>query len=119
MEENFIYKKSFDLAAEIYRSMDGYDKTFLNSGVAVFPLLQSSAKIALNIKKAVYEENTEAFIVKMKTALENARETDYWIDLLFESQVLWEEKEWKIAISEIIETLETIVENAEKIEITI
>lgn len=120
MEKNLIYKKSYDFAVEVYKHIviAGESHHLLFNS-----FLQSVAKIALNIKKAVYEESTEAFVVKMKIALENARETSYWFDLLEESDnfcgLYVDERKWKTPIDEIIETLETIVENEEKIEIAI
>lgn len=118
LEENLIYKKSYDFAVEVFRVLHSY-LNVSDNGVEFVSLVKSCANIALNIKEAVYEESPEDFIAKMKLALKNARETEYWIDLLTESRSIYEEEEWKPAINEIIETLETIVENAEKIEITI
>ena len=48
-------------------------------------LLRSGTSIGANIHEAQYGQGTKDFISKMEIALKECFETEYWLDLLFET----------------------------------
>ena len=54
-------------------------------------MLRSGTSIGANVKEAVRAQTTPDFVAKMNIALKEASETEYWIDLLVESEYLTEE----------------------------
>ena len=54
-------------------------------------MLRSGTSIGANVKEAVRAQTTPDFITKMNIALKEASETEYWIELLVESEYLTEE----------------------------
>ncbi|MCE2962190.1 MAG: four helix bundle protein [Chitinophagales bacterium] len=54
-------------------------------------LMKSGTSIGANIREAKYAESKNDFIHKYKISLKEANETEYWIELLFESELMNEE----------------------------
>ena len=54
-------------------------------------MLRSGTSIGANVKEAVRAQTTPDFVAKMSIALKEASETEYWIELLVESEYLTEE----------------------------
>jgi four helix bundle protein len=48
-------------------------------------LLRSGTSIGANIHEAQYAQGTKDFISKLEIALKEVYETEYWLDLLFET----------------------------------
>lgn len=55
-------------------------------------LLRSGTSIGANIHEAQYAQGTKDFISKFEIALKECHETEYWLELLFETGYLDEEK---------------------------
>ena len=51
-------------------------------------LMKSGTSIGANIREAKYAESKNDFIHKYKISLKEANETEYWIELLFESELM-------------------------------
>ena len=48
-------------------------------------LLRSGTSVGANVYEAQYAQGTKDFISKLEIALKECNESDYWIDLLFET----------------------------------
>ena len=55
-------------------------------------LLKSGTSIGANIREAEHAESTEDFIHKMKIALKEANETEYWLELFFRTNYINQEQ---------------------------
>ncbi|MBN1663906.1 MAG: four helix bundle protein [Deltaproteobacteria bacterium] len=101
MKENVIKDKSFAFALRIVKMFQ-----FLQSGKKEFvlskQLLRSGTAIGALVREAEQAESKADFIHKMAIAQKEANETDYWIELLFQSGYL-EESSYKSIISDVIE----------------
>lgn len=53
---------------------------------------RSGTSIGANIREAQYAHGMADFIAKMQIALKEANETGYWLELLFRTQMIDEEK---------------------------
>ena len=87
--DNVILDKSKKFAIRIIKAYNFLlDK---NEYVLSKQLLRSGTSIGANIKESVYAQSTADFISKLSIALKEAGETEYWIELLVESEYLTEE----------------------------
>ena len=58
--------------------------------VLVNQLLRSATSIGANIHEAQYAQGTKDFISKLEIALKECNESEYWLELLFETNSLTE-----------------------------
>ena len=63
-------------------------------GVLINQLLKSSTSVGANIHEAQYAQGTKDFISKFKIALKECNESEYWLELLFETNSI-DENEFK------------------------
>ena len=64
---------------------DGVEHVLLNQ------LLRSGTSVGANIHEAQYAQGTKDFISKLEIALKECNESEYWLELLFETKSLNEE----------------------------
>jgi four helix bundle protein len=84
MAENVIRDKSFQFALRIvklYRYLKEEKKEYVLSK----QILRSGTAIGALVREAQHAESKADFIHKLSIALKEANETDYWIELLFQS----------------------------------
>ena len=60
--------------------------------VLVNQLLRSSTSIGANLHEAQYAQSKNDFISKLEIAQKECYETEYWLELLFETECIDEEK---------------------------
>lgn len=87
MRESIIADKSFRFAVkvvELYKVLTDSKKEYVLSK----QLLRSGTSIGANIKEAQEAQSKNDFISKMSIALKEAVETEYWIELMRETQYL-------------------------------
>ena len=60
-------------------------------------LLRSGTSIGANIREANYAQTRKEFISKMQISLKEAGETEYWLDLLYETDYISESEYKSIA----------------------
>lgn len=79
-QDNLILKETFEFAIEIikYSELLEKDKRF----VIAKQLLRSGTSIGANVKEAQNSESKADFIHKLKIALKEADETEYWLFLI-------------------------------------
>ena len=93
MKENAVKDKSFAFAIRIvklYKYLVEEKREFVLSK----QLLRSGTAIGALTREAEHAESKADFIHKLSISLKEANETDYWIELLFQTDFL-SEKEYK------------------------
>jgi four helix bundle protein len=85
--EGAIHKKNFEFSQEMIplcKSLrDGYREYVLSNQI-----FRSSTAIGALVRESKYAESTKDFLHKLKIALKEAAETDYWLELLFRSKYI-------------------------------
>ena len=77
-------------------------------------LLRSGTSIGANIHEALQGQSKADFIAKMSISLKEGSETEYWLELLFETDYLSEEQYTSIAedCRELVKMLTSIVKTS-------
>jgi len=65
-------------------------KTNLKESVLINQLLRSATSIGANLHEAQYAQGTKDFISKLEIAQKECYETEYWLELLFETGCMTE-----------------------------
>ncbi|ACK73133.1 conserved hypothetical protein [Gloeothece citriformis PCC 7424] len=113
MKENAIKDKSFALALRIiklYQYLTEQKKEFVLSK----QLLRSGTAIGAMIREAQQAESKADFIHKFSIALKEANETEYWIELLYQSGYIDQRGFQSISsdLAEILKILTSIIKTA-------
>jgi len=82
--ENVVRDKSFAFALRIVK-LSKYLQTEKNEYVISKQVLRSGTAIGALVREAEQAQSKADFINKMSIALKEANETDYWIELLYQS----------------------------------
>jgi len=107
MRENVIKDKSFAFAlrtVKMYQFLCEQKKEFVISK----QLLRSGTSVGALVREAEQAESSVDFIHKMAIALKEANETEYWIELLFESNYI-DETSFNSIKSDLTEILKLLV----------
>ncbi len=114
MAENVIYKLSKKFALRIiklYKYLNDEKKEFVISK----QLYRSATSIGANIAESTYAQSDADFVHKLKISLKEASESKYWLELLFESEVLSEDQ-YHSLINDLNTIIGTIINIINKIE---
>lgn len=106
MKENVIKNKSFAFAlrvVKLYKFLIDEKREFVLSK----QLLRSGTAIGALVREAEHAESKADFIHKMAIAQKEANETDYWIELLFQSDYL-NRKSYQSIIADLHELLKLL-----------
>lgn len=112
MKKNAVKEKSFAFAIRIvrlYRYLAEKKEHVLSK-----QLLRSGTAVGALIREGEHAESKQDFIHKMSIALKEANETDYWLELLFQTDFLTE-KEYaaiKKDCEELIKLLVSIIKTS-------
>ena len=87
MKENLIAKKSFSFSVRIV-NLQKYLTEQKKEYVISKQIYKSGPSIGANIAEAQRAQSTADFVSKMKIALKEANETQYWLQLLHETHYL-------------------------------
>jgi four helix bundle protein len=109
-KENVILKKSFDFALKIIEFSEVLEEA--RKFVIAKQLLKSGTSIGANIREAQSAESRSDFIHKMKIALKEAEETEYWLLLCKHSKNYPFYEELASQITEILKLLTSITHTA-------
>ena len=87
--DNIVKKKSTDFAVRIMKMVKYLIKEipFAEHPICT-QLLKSGTSIGANVREAEHAESTDDFIHKLKIALKEANETEYWIELFYKSDYI-------------------------------
>ena len=116
MKDSIVKDKSKDFALRIiklykYLTITADNKEYVLSK----QVLRSGTSVGANIKEALRGQSRPDFRAKMSIALKEASETEYWLELLHESEYLDESSYISIINDniELIKMLTRIVKNTE------
>ena len=101
MSENIIKTKSFNFALKIvklYQFLNQEKKEYVLSK----QLLRSGTSIGALVREAEQAESKLDFIHKLAIAQKEANESDYWVELLFQSEYI-NEIQYQSLKSDIVE----------------
>ncbi len=84
MKENAVRDKSFAFALRIVK-LSKYLIVQKKEYVLSKQILRSGTSIGAMVREAEHSESKADFIHKLSIALKEANETDYWLELLFQS----------------------------------
>ncbi len=91
-KDNLIIQKSRNFAVRIVKMVAYYEKELSYTYSPMFrQILKSGTSIGANIRESQYAESSEDFVHKLKIALKEANETDFWLDIFHESGILTDE----------------------------
>ncbi len=93
MSESILRKRAKEFAKNIV-FLTREIKANHKEGVLTNQLLRSGTSIGANIHEAQYAQGTADFISKLEIALKECFESEYWLELLFETGYL-EETQYK------------------------
>lgn len=114
-KKNIVKEKSFLFAIEIV----GLYKVLAERKEFVLSrqMLRSGTSIGANIREAEQAQSKADFIHKLSISLKEANETEYWLELLFETQYISESEflNMKPKIMELLKLLTSII-NTSKIK---
>ena len=115
MTENIIVDKSKFLALRTIR-LYKYLVESKNEFVLSKQLLRCGTSIGANIREAVNAMSKKEFLTKMNISLKEAAETEYWLELLHESEYISEKEFVSIYAdcSEVKAILISIIKRANK-----
>jgi len=116
MKENIVRDKSFAFALRIVKLCQHLQNE-KREYVLSKQLLRSGTAVGALVREAEQAESEVDFIHKMAIALKEANETDYWIELLYQSETL-EEKGFssiKSDITELIRLLTSIIKTSKQL----
>lgn len=91
MKENVLRDKSYKFALRIvklYKHLADEKKEFVLSKQA----LRSGTSIGANVAEANQDESKSDFVHKLSIALKESFETDYWLNLLRDSEFITEKQ---------------------------
>ena len=114
MGKDLLRQKSFAFALRIiklYKYLQNQQKEYILSK----QLLRSGTSIGALIREAQYAQSKADFLNKLSIALKEANETDYWLQLLFESGFITQ-KMYESIQPEIAELLKLLISSTKKIK---
>jgi four helix bundle protein len=86
-EGNVILEKSFQLSLRIVKTFQVLRESKVERDICL-QLLRSGTSIGANVEEAVGGSSKKDFINKLQIAYKEARETNYWLRLLKESNLI-------------------------------
>lgn len=87
MKENIIQIKSYSFALKIVKLVQNIQKR-KNEYVLTKQLLRSATSIGANVEESIGAQSKKDFLSKILIAYKEARESDYWIRLLVDSEMI-------------------------------
>ncbi len=84
MNDSILLSKSKKFALEIIKVCNDIKKNKRET-VLTNQLIRSGTSIGANIREAFYAHGRADFIAKLQIALKECSETEYWLELLIES----------------------------------
>lgn len=86
-KDNIVLNKSMDFAVRIVRLCQ-YLSSTKSEKVMSKQLLRSGTSIGANLREAVESISSKEFEAKIYISLKEARETEYWLELLYRTDYL-------------------------------
>ena len=114
-KENLIVNLTFEFALDIIEFVEELESQ--RKFVIANQLLKSGTSIGANVREAQNAESKADFIHKLSISLKEANETEYWLDLLYETKYLSdvEFQNIKPKIIELLRLLTSIIKTSKNI----
>lgn len=117
MKNNIVKNKSFEFALEIiklYKFLCEQKKEFVISK----QLLRSGTSIGAMVRESEHAESKADFIHKLSIALKEANESEYWLELLVQSDYLNKESfgQINLQLTEILKLFTAIIKTSKNYE---
>ena len=114
MKENIIKNKSFAFALRIVKAYQFLSEK--KEYVLSKQMLRSGTAIGAMVREAEQAESSADFVHKMAIALKEANETEYWIELLAQSNYLDEAAaiSLKADLTELLKLLTSIIKTTKQ-----
>ncbi|MBQ8378164.1 MAG: four helix bundle protein [Oscillospiraceae bacterium] len=111
-DNNIIANKSKKFAVRVVK-LGKYLREEQKEYVLSKQIVRSGTSIGANVREALQAQTRKEFASKMNIALKEASETEYWLEILFESEMLTNEQfqSMKTDCSELNKILISIVKN--------
>ena len=106
MKENVMMQKSFAFSVRIM-NLQKYLSKKQGEYVVSRQICKSGTSIGANVAEAQRAQSTADFVSKMKIALKEANETQYWLKLLYETKYL-SDREYVSLHSDLLEILKIL-----------
>lgn len=92
-ENNAIKTKSFNFSVRIVK-MGQYliKRTSYPEHKIITQIIKSGTSIGANIRESEYAESPDDFVHKLRIALKETNETEYWLDILYHCEYITEEQ---------------------------
>ena len=103
VKENVIAKKSFAFSVRIV-NLQKYLVNRKHEYILSKQICKSGTSIGANVAEAQRAQSTADFVAKLKIALKEANETQYWLQLLYETEYLTD-REFKSLHNDLLEIL--------------
>ncbi len=87
MKENAIKEKSFSFALRVVKCYK-YLRTEQQEYILSKQFLRSGTAVGALVREGEQAESKAYFVHKLAIALKEANETEYWLDLLYQSQYI-------------------------------
>ena len=107
MKENIIKNKSFEFALQIvklYKYLVAEKKEFVLSK----QLLRSGTSIGAMVRESEHAESRADFIHKVSVGIKQANESEYWLELIYQSDYI-QEIEFESISSDLKEILRLLI----------
>lgn len=89
MSDSILRAKSKDFAKDIVLLCRKLKHTGIEAGL-INQLLRCGTSVGANVHEAQYAQGTKDFISKFEIALKECNESEYWLELLYETNSLTE-----------------------------
>jgi four helix bundle protein len=103
VKENVIVRKSFAFSVRIV-NLQKYLVNRKHEYILSKQICKSGTSIGANVAEAQRAQSTADFVAKLKIALKEANETQYWMQLLYETEYLTD-REFKSLHNDLLEIL--------------
>lgn len=114
MSQNLIREKSYAFAVQIIKLCKKLEET--KEYVLAKQLLKAGTSIGANVEEAIAGQSRADFISKMSIASKEARETNYWLRLLRDSEMISQDqvRDLLAKSEELVNILTAIVKTTSK-----
>ena len=106
MKENVIMKKAFAFSVRIV-NLHKYLSQEKKEYVISKQIYKSGTSIGANVAESQRAQSTADFVAKLKIAQKEANETQYWLQLLYETKYLTD-KEFRSIHDDLVEILKIL-----------
>ena len=114
MNDSILRTKSRDFAKRVITLCRKMKQSGVESAL-ISQLLRSGTSVGANVHESKYAQGTKDFISKLEIALKECNETDYWVELLYETGSI-DNNDFSTLRNDIIELRRMLVSSVTKLK---